>query len=224
MTRRTDVRRDSRPKGPRLFSNEEEKARLESRNVLLQFQEVLHLIDEATRRPSTFKLRPSLIQNLQRIAIQDIYNCAGNYRTVEMRIEESSHEPPPFTEVPQLVEDLCEYVNQNWNKSAIHLAAFIMWRINWVHPFAGGNGRTARAVSYLALCARLGYPLPGERTIPEEIVAGRGPYYRALDAADAAWKEGRLDVSQMEELLSNMLARQLFEVHQKAMKDETSNK
>jgi len=36
--------------------------------------------------------------------------------------------------------------------------------------------------------------------------------------------EGRLDVSQMEELLSNMLARQLLEVHQKAMKDETLNK
>jgi hypothetical protein len=74
------------------------------------------------------------------------------------------------------------------------------------------------------LCARLGYPLPGERTIPEEIVAERSPYYRALDAADAAMNEGRLDVSQMEELLSNMLARQLLEVHQKAMKDETLNK
>lgn len=221
MDRRTDVRRDSRPKGPRLFTSEEEKARLEARNVLLQFQEVIRLIDEATRNPAQFKIRPSLIQNLQRIAIQDIYSCAGNYRVDEVEIYGTSHRPPTFTEVPRLVEDLCDHVNQNWNKSAIYLAAYIMWRINWVHPFAGGNGRTARAVSYLVLCARLGYPLPGERTIPEEIVAERGLYYRALDPADAAWNEGRSDVSQMEELLSNLLARQLLEVHQKAMKEET---
>jgi len=224
MDRRTDVRRDSRPKGPRLFSSEEEKARLEARNVLLQFQEVIRLIDEAARNPTQFKIRPSLIQNLQRIAIQDIYSCAGNYRVDEVEIYGTSHQPPPFAEVPRLVEDLCDYVNQNWKKSAVHLSAYAMWRTNWVHPFAGGNGRTARAVSYLVLCARLGYQLPGERSILEQIVAERGPYYAALDAADAAWKEGRLELSQMEELLSNMLARQLLEVHQKAMRDETLDK
>ncbi|MBL8221394.1 MAG: Fic family protein, partial [Bryobacterales bacterium] len=31
----------------------------------------------------------------------------------------------------------------------------VMWRLNWIHPFFGGNGRTARSASYLVLCASL---------------------------------------------------------------------
>jgi Fic family protein len=92
-----------------------------------------------------------------------------------------------------------------------------MWRINWIHPFAGGNGRTSRAVSYLALCAGLGYHLPGKLTIPEQIVVNREPYYRALDAADLAWSKVIIDVSEMEILLSALLARQLTQVHAAAV-------
>jgi Fic family protein len=36
--------------------------------------------------------------------------------------------------------------------SAIWRAAYALCRLNWIHPFAGGNGRTARAFSYLIIC------------------------------------------------------------------------
>jgi Fic family protein len=88
----------------------------------------------------------------------------------------------------------------------------MMWRVNWIHPFNGGNGRTSRAISYLVLCARLGYRLVGTNTIPEQIVANRQPYYAALDAADDAYAEGKIDVSAMESLLGQMLAVQLASV------------
>ncbi len=94
-----------------------------------------------------------------------------------------------------------------------------MWRINWIHPFAGGNGRTSRAVSYLVLLAKLGYALPGTRTIPDQIVDNRPPYYEALDAADLAWKRGNLDASKMEKLLSSLLAKQLVDVYHAASED-----
>jgi Fic family protein len=100
--------------------------------------------------------------------------------------------------------------------SAVHLSAYLMWRINWIHPFSGGNGRTSRAVSYLALCTRLGYRLPGTHSIPEQVVANRQPYYAALDAADAASLRSELDVSAMESLLEAMLAKQLVAVHEAA--------
>ena len=70
MMRRTDIQRDSRPASHELFSNPDEKAALEARNGLLQFDEVLRLIDQAK---SGFRLLPSIIQRLQRLAIQDIY-------------------------------------------------------------------------------------------------------------------------------------------------------
>ena len=110
------------------------------------------------------------------------------------------------------------YITDGWNhRTAIHLAAYAMWRVNWIHPFFGGNGRTARAFSYLTLCLHLGFAPPaGEKNIPELIVDNREPYYRALRSADKAWSDGQLDVSDMEALISSLLARQLAEVHYKA--------
>ena len=85
---------------------------------------------------------------------------------------------------------MCTYVNGNFGKSAIHLCAYVMWRHNWIHPFFGGNGRTSRAASYLVLCARLGYELPGVPTVPEQIAQSGNNHWRyeqQLQAADAAW-------------------------------------
>lgn len=207
--RRTDIQRDSRPASHQLFSNPEEKAALEARNGLLQFDEVLNLIDQSK---TGFRLRPSTIQRLQRLAIQDIYTCAGNYRTGPVYIEGTTHQPPAAHEVAERVEEMCEYVNSNWDRSALHLAAYVMWRLNWIHPFSGGNGRTSRAVSYLVLCAKLGYRVSGTNTIPEQIVANRQPYYEALDAADAAWAQNRIELTAMENLLEHALAVQLSSV------------
>src|SRR5437660_648445 len=110
---------------------------------------------------------------------------------------------------------MCRYVNEHWRaadedlKDALHLAAYLMWRLNWIHPFRDGNGRTSRAVSYLILTIRLGQILGGKPTIADQIVDNKDPYYKALDDADAAWKENRLDLTAMEKLLNRLLEVQL---------------
>ena len=112
---------------------------------------------------------------------------------------------------------MCRYVNESWeNRTPVHLAAYLMWRLNWIHPFFGGNGRTARAISYLVLCARLGFRLPGKVTIPDQIVNRRKDYIAALRSADAAWNGGRVDVSAMEELLESAMAAQMVELMEQA--------
>lgn len=116
--------------------------------------------------------------------------------------------------MPTFVDDLCEYVNDNWLKaSAVHLASMVMWRLNWIHPFTDGNGRTSRATSYLVLCTHSRVLLAGSETIPEQIVENRSPYYDALEDADLTYKrEGQLTqntVLAMEELMKAMLAKQL---------------
>lgn len=112
---------------------------------------------------------------------------------------------------------MCDYVTDNWDdKSPIHLAAYIMWRLNWIHPFEDGNGRTSRAVSYLVLSTKLGYVLPGTKTIPDQISSSKNAYYEALEKADAAYEKGRIDVSDLEAILSGALAAQLADIHQKA--------
>jgi Fic family protein len=95
-----------------------------------------------------------------------------------------------------------------------------MWRLNWIHPFTDGNGRTSRAVSYLVLCLRLGYLLPGKKSIPDQIAEDKTPYYKALEAADDAWVAGHVDLTAMKELLKAMLATQLFAVHEDSQSGE----
>ena len=102
------------------------------------------------------------------------------------------------------------------DKTALHLAAYTMWRLNWIHPFSDGNGRTSRICSYVVLCVKLGYVLPGAKTIPDQIVANRKPYFDALEAADRSWKNNTVDVSEMEHLLERLLATQLTSVFDQA--------
>jgi Fic family protein len=216
MTAHERDRRDSRALEPELISDPQAKAAAEARNGFRQYDAAIGTIHDALERGS-FKLRPSLVLGLQREALAGISACAGNYRPGGVAIQGSKHEPVGAHLVPELVEDMCDYVNDHWKESTpIHLAAYLMWRLNWIHPFADGNGRTSRITSYVVLSIRAGVILPGTSTIPDQIVDNRGPYFEALDAADEAWREGNIDVSKMEALLAALLARQLAEFYQAA--------
>lgn len=196
-----------------LYDNREQKAALESRNGLLLFEAIERMVEPSK---AGFSLTPDTLLSLHELVIRDLYTCAGQFRVVNVGITNSLHQPPNWEQVPKLVGEMCTYVNENFGRSPIHLAAYLMWRHNWIHPFTGGNGRTSRGISYLVLNVRLGFCLPGKRTIPQQIMTNRDPYYEALWAADAAEREGRLDVSAMESLLSDMLGAQLLSVHEQA--------
>jgi len=209
-------RRDSRALEPELITDPVEKATAEARNGFRQYDAAIGAIHTALERGS-FKLRPSLILGLQREALAGISSYAGNYRPGGVAIEGSKHEPVGAHLVPELIEDMCDYVNDHWDESTpLHLAAYLMWRLNWIHPFADGNGRTSRIISYVVLSIRAGAVLPGTPTIPDQIVDNRNPYFEALDAADSAYREGRIDVSKMETLLAALLAKQLAGFYQAA--------
>ena len=106
-----------------------------------------------------------------------------------------------------------DYINDNWHeKTAFYLAAYAMWRLNWIHPFSDGNGRTARALSYVILCLRLGYVIPGSPSIPAQIEQDKSHYIVALEKADESVKNGEVDLSEMEAMIRYMLARQLLSV------------
>ncbi len=186
MAREPIEKRDSRALEPQLITDPQARAEAEARNVLRQYDGGIAAIQSALERRS-FKLRPSLILALHREALTGISIFAGNFRPAGVEIKGSRHQPPGAHLVPELVENLCDYVNERWGQSTpIHLASYVMWRLNWIHPFADGNGRTSRIVSYVVLSIRAGAILPGTPTIPDQIVDNRNPYFDALDAADVA--------------------------------------
>lgn len=199
-----------------VYKDSEDKRRRESRNGVVQAAYVVDLIEQHAEDGS-LRLTPEIVKELQRLAVNQIYRCAGYFRDGPVTLEGVEHRPPDHTRVAELVGELCAYLNQNWEQAnAVHLAAYVMWRLNWIHPFFGGNGRTSRTASYLVLSARLRCRLPGDQTIPELIVRERTAYQAALRHADDQWSSGRTDVSKMEELLSSLLAEQLLSVHQAA--------
>lgn len=206
-------RRHSVPANAELIADPQRQAEAESRNALRQFDQGVTLIRTYTSddgRP--FKLRPSMILGLHRVALDGLSSYAGNFRPASVTIEGSKHNPPDAFQVPELVEELCDYVNEHWTTAtALHLAAYVMWRLNWIHPFADGNGRTSRITSYIILSIKLGHLLPGTKTIPDQIVSNRGPYFDALDAADAVWRKDQIvDVKKLEELLGALLSAQFL--------------
>lgn len=209
-----EKRRKSRPKKAALETDPRAVARLEAENGLRQFDFVVKEIDAAISSDKPFVLRPSFIQALNRLAIEGISELPGVYRPGEMEITNSSHVPPAASKVALYVEELCDYVNGNWSKSPWHLAAYSMWRLNWVHPFEDGNGRTSRALSYFILCVRLKQKLPGKKTIPDFIADNKKPYYDALEEGDRAAETGKIDLRAMEDVLKGTLAAQLAEYHQ----------
>jgi Fic family protein len=212
--------RASQPLGVVIPTDPEQVALAEARNALRQVDEIRKLIQAwlaEVSRSKPFRLRISQLLRLNRVAIQDLDSLAGVFRPGKICITDSRHNPPPPEMVPSYAEEMCDYVNEHFeSKTALHLSAYLLWRTNWIHPFNDGNGRTARAISYAVLCSRLGYELPGTPAIPEQIAENKQPYYKALEAADEAYKQKELDVRQLEGLLEDALAKQLVAVHERA--------
>lgn len=208
--------RFSRQIEPYIIQDEDDRAFAEAKNALVQFDQTVSIASRWIREKDS-NLRPSLILELNRLALADIHSSAGTYRTGTMKIVGSDHSPVPASEVAAEIEKLCDYININWDsKSPIHLAAYALWRLNWIHPFADGNGRTARALSYLILCVKMGFTLPGLNTVPDQISSNKKPYYSALEAADRKLKAGSLDISEVEDLLKDRLANQLLSIYERA--------
>lgn len=190
-----------------------EVARREAENGIRQFNLALEIIREHVKdseRP--FRLRTSAILRLHAAALEGLHPLAGTYRNTPVKIGGSKHQPPEAAMVAEEVEHLCDYVNDNWkDKSAEHLSAYVLWKLNWIHPFADGNGRTARTVSYVVMSIKLDSLLPGTPTIPDQIASNKAPYYDALEKADTALSErDEVDVGALEEMLHGMLATQLL--------------
>lgn len=214
--------RHSEADEPPLVEDEESRAILEAENAVRQIDAVLDMVDMVERDGRSFRLRNSAIQMLHRLALEGLSRYAGNWRPGSVRIGLSRHVPPAQHLVPGLMEEMCDWVDDHWEQaSGISLCAYVMWRLNWIHPFDDGNGRTSRAVSYLVLCAKAKSRLPGRLTIPEIISRNKAPYYAALERIDESVELGHLNLEPMETLLADCLAKQLSEAWEAATSSST---
>ena len=201
-----------------LIDDAQKKAEAEARNVLLQYDMAKEMVESGLGANATpFVLRPSHILMLHHRALVGIERFAGTFRNTPVEIGKSKHTPPESFFVSELVAEMCAYIADRRGKTPLHLSAYAMWRLNWIHPFSDGNGRTSRIISYMVLCNAQGYWLPATKTIPDMIADNRAPYYDALEAADEALRsDDKVDLSVLENYLGDLLSKQLISVFDEA--------
>lgn len=88
-------------------------------------------------------------------------NEAGRYRTLDVRAAGTEHAYPPHYRIPELMEDFCDWLNDEDATEKMHPVVFateVHYRFVAIHPFRDGNGRTARLLMNLFLL-RAGYPI-----------------------------------------------------------------
>jgi len=113
---------------------------------------------------------------------------AGRFRQddeVEVRDRQDNrllHKPPRWQELPERLERLCAFANLPENSTPyIHpvlRAILLHFMIGYDHPFADGNGRTARALFYWAM-AKSGYWLVEFISISHFLRQAPGQYVSA---------------------------------------------
>ncbi|MCD8132264.1 MAG: Fic family protein [Clostridiales bacterium] len=86
--------------------------------------------------------------------------------------------PPEYTDIPELLDELVEYVN-NTDDHPLIIAAVVHYQLVTIHPFEDGNGRTARLLSgYLLDC--YGYGFHGIGSLEEYFAYDPEEYYASL--------------------------------------------
>ena len=116
---------------------------------------------EQERFISSFLASGIMSEGVSTTVVQAIHTAAlhlspvgSAFRSEGASITGQMHQPAPPQDVPQLVEWYCDHTNALMLDSAVEpydVGAFCLWWLNAVHPFADGNGRTARGLAHAVI-------------------------------------------------------------------------
>ena len=165
----------------RRLLHEQRQPRTEGERMVRNNYDAILMLRERRHEPMT----PRLLCEIQRELTKDTLknpDQAGRFRRPDEDIciwnekdNEVVYTPPPAEELPSRVAALCRFANASDDPSqpgqfthpVIRAIALHFW-LGFDHPFADGNGRTARALFYWSML-RGGYWLAEYLTISEII-------------------------------------------------------
>lgn len=123
------------------------------------------------------KITENDILNIHNLILKGIDDAnAEHYRSVSVRVSGSAVIFPNPRKVPDLMAELADWLLSDKKLHPVELAAEAHYRLVTIHPFADGNGRTARLLMNLILWQN-GYPPALIRK------RDRLPYISALEKA-----------------------------------------
>jgi len=110
------------------------------------------------------------------------FRTTDDVRIVDVQTGEVLHTPPKPEGLSQLMRAFCVFMNdvqkEDFFLHPISKATILHFLIGYIHPFADGNGRTARALFYWYLI-RKGYWLIEYMSVSRVILGSKAQYARA---------------------------------------------
>jgi len=154
------------------------------------------------------RITESVVLEIHRLTIENIYSCAGNYRTALTLVEitGTDHKPSHPSQVRSDTRDMLDWLDADGRQeSPVRRASFVLWRTNAIHPFNGGNGRVARALAYLVIVLDVA-PLFAGEPLPTKLKARKAEYLAALKAGDKG------NLRPLEEIVLECIRQQISEI------------
>jgi Fic family protein len=160
---------------------------------IINYRNVLRFIDGlagSVNQSAGYLFTLETLLEIHRITTERILpsEYSGRFRTSQVVIRNAttgqiSYTPPPAAEVPFLVEDLTNWINDEDVRDLhpVIKAGIIHYEISRIHPFLDGNGRTGRAVATLILFLD-GYDIRKFFSLEEYFDENPMDYYLTLQA------------------------------------------
>ena len=160
-------------------------------------------------------LLEGLVREIHKRLVQGVRGGAaapGEYRRIQNYVVNSGtgavvYTPPPAYEVPILMPELIDWLNQEGNVHPVLVSGIAQFQLVHIHPFLDGNGRTSRLLSTLCLY-KAGYDFKRLFSISEYYDRDRAAFYRAIQGV----REQDMDLTGWLEFFTAGLATQLDEV------------
>ena len=180
-------------------------------NVNRAIDWIENFILENGNEKGRFVVEESHIRFVHAICMNGLLKRPGFYRTTPLE-RMGTHDPPPPEQVAPLMASFVSELNSKWQSSDfIDVGAFFIWRLNWIHPFADGNGRVARLFSYFLMNMRVGRNFPGKKDylVPVQLANDEKPLGKRRLYVDALRYADKGDLQPIKYLLLDTLHTQI---------------
>lgn len=209
----------------RVLEGQEVIARPRDIQEVINYRNATELLDELREKRGGYEL--SMLLDIHRATVDKIVaeEKVGVFRSTQVVIKEEGtgkviFQPPPAVEVPYLLEDFFEWLNNDLAKE-IHpviRAGIAHYVLVAIHPFVEGNGRTVRAFTTLILM-REGYDIKRFFSLEEHFDSDPASYYEAFGRVDRQSPNiGARDLTPWLEYFCEVVAIELGKIKEKVKK------
>lgn len=192
---------------------------------VLNYRNVVQWLDEQDPRIASDLFSEKTLKHLHNLTMNGLLveDQIGYYRRKQVIVKGAGaaagkvvFRPPVSVEVPYLMEDFFKWLNSPEAKKIhpIFRAAITHYQLVYIHPFIEGNGRTARAMASLVMCAT-SYDFKRFFSLEEYFDSDVENYYSALQSVQ---QNAKSDMTYWLEYFCYGLALEVDKVKEKVLK------